>query len=95
MNLEIYPKSYSKQRPFFVEIQEENGVKSIRVFKANYMFDTTPWNETGEAHPWNLDVYTDLIDTDKYPAAITFWKEDFVKWVIDAMNDKYEKEYIN
>lgn len=93
MNLEIYPKNYSKRRPFFVEIQEENGVKSIRVFKTHYISKPTQRNETGfGALPPNLDVYAELIHTNKYLATITFWKEDFVKWVIDAMNDKYEKD---
>lgn len=44
-------------------------------------------------HPWNLDVYEKLINIQIYPHAVTFWREDFIKWVIDAMNDKYEKEH--
>jgi hypothetical protein len=92
MTFKTYPEDYSKTRPFHVEFQiKENGVKSIRLLKANYYESEVvlPFNPTGEVHPWNLGLYGDLVKTN---GCICFWTEEFLRFMIDALNDKFEKE---
>jgi hypothetical protein len=102
--IEYHPIKRSNKRPFYVEITTENDVKNIRVFKSHFLYSEEKWEEMkatnhplmqNEVHPWNLDVYEELVDLKKYPNIITFWTEPFVKFMIDALNDKYEREYRN
>lgn len=98
MSLEFYPQNYSEKRPFFVEIKIENDKKSFQLFKANYFYSESEWEKmdkdplmSNECHPWNLGLEGELIDF-KYPNSASFWREDFVKFMILALNDLYEKQ---
>lgn len=95
----FYPEKHSQSRPFFVEIRTENNIKSFQLFQANYFYTEEEWETVSkhpflnnEVHPWNLGLEGDLIDI-RYPDSVCFWKEDFIKFVVDAMNDKFEKDY--
>lgn len=101
MSLEIYPKNYSQNRPFFVEIRTENEKKTFQLFRANYLnldlSDCPPEYKnliSNEVHPYNFGLEGELIDL-KYPDCVTFWKEDFLKFCVNLMNEAYEKQNKN
>ena len=101
-DIEYYPDKHSHQRPFWAEIETFEGAKFVQMFQANYIPGEHHWpkgmevlewmgHACGECHPWNLDLEGSLFDR---PGIVSFWATPFIKFVVDAMNDKYEKEYI-
>lgn len=99
--LEVYPKNYSHSRPFFVEITKEENKKTFQLFRANYLYSEKEWEKldkvpllNNEVHPWNLGLEGELLD-EKYPNSVTFWREDFVKFMVDCLNNEFEKNFKN
>lgn len=92
MTFETYPEDYSPSRPFHVEIQtKEDGTRSVRLFKGQYYADAAypDFNPEGEVHPWNLGIYGNLIET---KGIVSFWTQEFLEYLVNSLNDKYEKE---
>lgn len=109
MNLEIYPpdhKSNEEEKPFFVEFirhDGEIGRERWRLFKKNFLFSKEQWEEwksksedsfvlaimNREVHPWNLADG----DVNPHENSICMNKKDFLKFMVDSMNDRYSKLY--
>ncbi len=98
MNFTKYPETNSRKRPYFIEIHtHDDGKQEVRMFCSHYFYSEKQLKLlqkdepfiSGEGHPWNLNVYQELTTN---PNSITLWKESMLQFVIDAMNDKYERE---
>lgn len=102
MELSFYPPTHSENRPYFIEIRKTGDKKTFQLFRAQYLYPEIIFDaliDSGEidfltqneVHPYNLGLEGELID-EKYPNAITFRREDFIKFMVDSMNDRYEFE---
>lgn len=100
--LELYPKNYSQSRPFFLEIRKEGGKKTFQLFRAQYLYPELIYDfliDSGEidfltqneVHPYNLGLEGELYD-EIFPDSITFFREDFIKFMVDGLNDRFELE---
>lgn len=78
-----YPETYSPDRPFFLEIWERNGKTTYQTFRAQYL----DYNKY-EVHPWNLGLEGEFVNSDY----ISFFTKDFLKYTVDALNDKFERD---
>lgn len=100
MELSFYPPTHSEVRPFFVEIRKIGDKKTFQLFRAQYLYPELVYDfliDSGEidfltqneVHPYNLGLEGELYD-EIFPDSVTFFREDFIKFMVDSMNDKYE-----
>lgn len=103
MELSFYPSTHSENRPFFVEIRKTSDKKTFQLFRAQYLYPEIIYDaliDSGEidfltqneVHPYNLGLEGELYD-EKYPNSVTFWSENFIKFMIDGLNDRSELEF--
>lgn len=103
MELSFYPSTHSEIRPFFVEIRKTGDKKTFQLFRAQYLYPEMIYDaliDSGEidfltqneVHPFNLGLEGELLD-EIFPDSVTFFREDFIKFMIDGLNDRFELEF--
>jgi len=93
VNLEFYPEKRIRQRPYYFEYNVEKN--KVRLFKENWLSKEEqigPFGDMSLVHPWNLDLEGPFLEKE-FPYIVSFWTRPFWVFMVDSLNDKFEKQY--